>query len=291
MALRPFDPHSDFTAIGEFLTGLYLPGNRDGNWFSPVWEYAYTHPWFDDCSTSRIGVWEEEGRIVAVVTYEFWLGEAFCHVHPNFEDLKPEMLNHAEAHLSKEDGTLHVFVCDFDSAFEATVSSRGYERHADCDRPMSEFVIPDPFPPIPLVEGFRLTTLAEENDLEKVGRVLHRGFDHPGELPPGGVEEQRRMQSGPNFRPELTMVAVGQDGEFVSYCGMWFDAVNGFAYVEPVATDPDYRRRGLGRAVVLEGIRRCGELGATAAYVGTDMPFYLSLGFRALFTVNCWRRP
>ena len=55
-----------------------------------------------------------------------------------------------------------------------------------------------------------------------------------------------------------------------------------------VLCHPDYRRRGLGRAVVFEGIRRCGELGATVAYVGTDMAFYRSLGFRKLFTANCW---
>ncbi len=39
---------------------------------------------------------------------------------------------------------------------------------------------------------------------------------------------------------------------------------------------------------MLEGIRRCGELGAAVAYVGTDIPFYLALGFNKLFTLNCW---
>ena len=60
--------------------------------------------------------------------------------------------------------------------------------------------------------------------------------------------------------------------------------------MEPVATDPDYRRIGLGTAAVLEGIRRCGELGATVAYVGTDKQFYLAMGFKKLFTLNCWIR-
>ena len=85
-------------------------------------------------------------------------------------------------------------------------------------------------------------------------------------------------------------MVVAPGGDFVSYCGMWYDRHNRFGYVEPVATDPDYRRRGLGRAAVLEGIRLCGVSGATVAYVGTDKPFYLSFGFRKLFTLNCWRR-
>jgi len=96
------------------------------------------------------------------------------------------------------------------------------------------------------------------------------------------------MQSGPNYRKGLAIVAEAPTGDFVAYGGMWFDPVNRFGYVEPVATDPDYRRRGLVRACVLEGIRRCGELGATVAYVGTDKPFYLSFGFGKLFTLNCW---
>jgi predicted N-acetyltransferase YhbS len=45
---------------------------------------------------------------------------------------------------------------------------------------------------------------------------------------------------------------------------------------------------GLGTAAVLEGIRRCGELGAKVAYVGTDKSFYLAMGFKKLFTLNCW---
>jgi len=47
---------------------------------------------------------------------------------------------------------------------------------------------------------------------------------------------------------------------------------------------------GEGRATVLEGVRRCGERGATAAYVGTAMPFYQALGFRQVYNCSAWRR-
>ena len=67
------------------------------------------------------------------------------------------------------------------------------------------------------------------------------------------------------------IVVEAPDGRFVSYCGMWYEPVHSIAYVEPVATDPDYRRMGLGRAAVMEGIRRCGALGATEAWVGSDL--------------------
>ncbi len=79
-------------------------------------------------------------------------------------------------------------------------------------------------------------------------------------------------------------------GDFVAFGGLWFDPVNRISFVEPVATDPEYRGMGLGTAVVLEGVRRCSELGATVAYVGSDLPFYQAMGFKKLFTLNCWFR-
>jgi predicted N-acetyltransferase YhbS len=71
---------------------------------------------------------------------------------------------------------------------------------------------------------------------------------------------------------------------------MWYEPVYKIAYVEPVATDPDYRRMGLGRAAVMEGIRRCGVLGAGTACVGSSRPFYLSMGFRQVYTISTWQR-
>ena len=58
--------------------------------------------------------------------------------------------------------------------------------------------------------------------------------------------------------------------------------------MEPVATDPDYSRLGLGKAPVLEGIRRCADLGAKEAFVGSDQLFYQAIGFRKVFNTACW---
>jgi len=41
-------------------------------------------------------------------------------------------------------------------------------------------------------------------------------------------------------------------------------------------------------AAVLEGVRRCAELGATVVYVGSWQPFYLGIGFEKLFRHVCW---
>lgn len=71
---------------------------------------------------------------------------------------------------------------------------------------------------------------------------------------------------------------------------MWFDEVNKTAEFEPVGTHPDYRRLGLGRAMMLHGMRRVRDAGAThmtvACLGGSGHPkawgLYRSLGFREL---------
>jgi predicted N-acetyltransferase YhbS len=204
------------------------------------------------------------------------------------------MLDYAEKRLFGISRTgrryVQAFVNDFDPEFEALVQSRGYQRAADYDRPMSQFIIPDPFPQITLPNGFRLKSLQDDNDLHKIDRVLWRGFGHEGEPSQDGIEGRRKMQSVPNFRKDLNIVVKAPDGNFASYSGTWFEQTNRIAYVEPVATDPDYRRRGLGKAAVLEGIRRCGELGATVAYVGSAQAFYMAMGFTKIYTSQCWTK-
>jgi len=152
MTLRTFKGGSDYEAVSEFLAGLYQPENRDGNWLQPIWEYAYTHPWFDEASVGKVGIREDEGRIVGVVTYELRLGEAFFNTHRDCARLKPEMLAYAEDHLSAygDDGRrrLRAYVADFDDAFEDVVVARGYKKHPDSHRHMSQLVIPSPFPAI-----------------------------------------------------------------------------------------------------------------------------------------------
>lgn len=203
------------------------------------------------------------------------------------------MLTWAEAHIaSVKDGvkTLKLYINDRDDEFQRIAQEAGYANSGKSEQ-MSHFVIPKPFPAISLRDGFRLKSLADDNDLRKLHRAIFRGFDHGQEPADDGTEERRFMQSAPNFDKDLNIVVEAPDGNFVSYCGMWYESVNRIAYVEPVCTDPDYRRKGLATAAVLEGIRRCGERGATVAYVGTaTKPVYMAMGFQKIYNTSIWQR-
>ena len=289
---RRYRRETDFDAVSDFLVQHYLPENRDGNCFQPIWEHSYTHPYTDLSLLDRIGIWEDNSRIVGVAFFETHLVDVFLNTHPEYQFLKPQMLTYAENHMTDRDSTgngfVRVYVNDFDGGLKKIVESRAYRRDPKHDRTMTQFSIPTQFPKIRVPRGFVLKSLAEDNDLRKIHRVLHRGFNHPGEPSEDGLDDRKKMQSGPHFRKDLSIVVEAPTGDFVSYCGMWYDPANRFGYVEPVATDPDYRRLGLASAAVLEGIRRCAGEGATVVYVWSDKPVYLSIGFKKIFSQQCW---
>jgi predicted N-acetyltransferase YhbS len=232
--------------------------------------------------------------LAAVANYEGRPGEIFFQIHPEFHFLKTEMLEYSEKNLSVkgENGQnkIAIWINDFDIEFEFIAQARGYRKIAEAKESWSILEIRNPGPGIRAPSGFALQSLADENNLNKLDRLIHRGFNHPGEPPDEGVLGKQRMQSAPAFRKDLNIVTVSEDGTYCSYCGVWLELANQIAYVEPVCTAPDFRRRGLGTAAVLEGIRRCGLEGAGIAMVGSDQPFYLAMGFKKLFGINLWAR-
>lgn len=294
--LRSYQGAKDYKLVNDFLIETYPQEGNYPNWLQPRWEYMHFHPMQDASNLDKIGMWEDSGKIVAVVTYEMYLGEAYFNVHPDYTHLKKEMFEYAEANLMGQSGKypdkkyLSAHINDFDGELEAIAGAKGYLK-TETDKPwcdMTMMYIPNPFPEIKLPEGFRLQSLDDDNDLYKVDRVLWRGFDHEGEPPEDGVEGRKKMQSAPNFRKDLNIVVVAPNGDFVAYAGIWLEETNKYAYIEPVATDPDYRRMGLGKAAVLEAVRLCGQLGATIAYVESSLPIYLSCGFTRIFGRYPW---
>ncbi len=297
LQFRHYNRVNDYAKVSEFLIRHHAPGNLDGNWLEPAWEYMHFHSALDVANMGKFGIWEEAGAIVAVVHYEWRQGEAFFQFHPGYRHLRVEMLDHAEANMtgiSGRDGRpyLCAYVNDNDPEFLSLVQSRGYTNDPEETRPLYRFDIPDPFPVFPLAEGFRLTSLAEDCDWAKVHRVLWKGFGHGDDVPmtKEEFESRRLMFDTPKARRDLKIAVAAPNGDFVAFCGMFYEPSGRFAYVEPVATDPHYRRLGLGKIAVLEGIRRCAALGATVAYVGSDQAFYQAIGFRKVYNSECWAK-
>ncbi len=288
--MRTYDHEADYDAISQFLIRIYRD-EPPHNWLQPRWEYAHSHPMMDTENLGKIAIWEDDGEIVAAVLYEDKVGANHVQLDPRYPGLKREMLEYAKENLvgdMKAGRGTYVFLNNHDAEFGELAEELGFEPKPEHAEPMSRYVIPTSFPEIQLADGFRLQSLADEFDVEKVHRVMHRGFNHDGEPPQDELEDRRRKLSVGGLRRDLTMVAVAPDGDYASFAGIWPVPESTACYIEPVATDPDYRRMGLGTAVVLEAVRRCAQEGATVAYAGSDPPFYKSMGFEICGRSTPW---
>src|SRR5207249_11786340 len=65
------------------------------------------------------------------------------------------------------------------------------------------------------------------------------------------------------YRGDLHVLVEAPDGTMAASTIMWLDEVNKTAEFEPVGTHPGYRRRGLGRAMLLHGMHLARAAGAT----------------------------
>jgi predicted N-acetyltransferase YhbS len=291
--IRPYVHERDYDRVNEFLVETYRPGDCFSNWLQPRWEYMHYHPYIKNLDLSKIGIVEEHGKIIGVVHPEHQEGQIYFQVHPEHDAVKESLVDYAEETFrgrSKKDGReyLAFYINEHDAELEGIALERGFEKRPEFSEENSRIVLDHPIPEVPLPAGFTIQSLADENDFYKINQVLWRGFNHEGPAPDEEVQSRKDMQKAPNFRKDLNIVVVTQEGHFVSYSGIWFVEENRVAYVEPVATDPEYRRMGLGKAAVLECVRRAARLGAEIAWVGSGQDFYKAIGFVKMFDFDVW---
>ncbi|MFG2648927.1 GNAT family N-acetyltransferase [Streptomyces sp. NPDC048436] len=104
------------------------------------------------------------------------------------------------------------------------------------------------------------------------------------------VEAYQGVRQTTGYRGDLHILVEAPDGTMASSTIMWLDEANKTAEFEPVGTRPDYRRLGLGRAMLLHGMRVARSAGAThvtVACLGAPghpqaRGLYYGVGFREL---------
>lgn len=275
----------DFFKVYDFLKRINQENVTTPNFLWGRWEWMFSLPYLNKSFLDRIGIWKDDDKIVALATYETDIDEAYVCVDKDYHYLKEDILKHVQHNFS---GEHKVLIDDNDLEFQRIAITNGYR--ATQNKQCTAMIDINESISYELPLGFSVVSLAENFDLYKYNKVLWKGFNHEGEPPT--TEEQminRKISlSGPHVNLEHKMAVVAPNGEFVSFCGMWYDSDTDYALVEPVATDPKYRMMGLGKAAVLEAVIRCGKLGAKRAYVGSSQQFYYNIGFYPVSTETFW---
>jgi mycothiol synthase len=302
--LRAYQAEDDYWRIRQFLREVSLLNDRhDFAWSLLRWDYWIWHinkNIFNFDLRKVVHLWELNGQIVAVLNPDS-RGETFFQIHPVFRELisVSEMLDLAEQCLAKEnergDKELIVWVNADDSAAKKCFAQRGYLRSRYSAEHMRRRSLSLPLPDCAPPAGYAIRSLGDERELSARSWLSWKAF-HPDEPDEKyqGWHWYANIQRVPLYRRDLDLVAVASNGELVAFCTVWFDDVTRTAVFEPVGTHPAHQQRGLGKALMAEGLRRAGLLGADLATVSSyglaAHALYESVGFTQFDLLEPWIR-
>lgn len=283
---RSFRILCDMPAVYNFLCDVFSPDNRNGV-MPPFVEYALSSDWMDASLCHRWRIWEDEGNMVGFCFTENPRTDVYFCLRPGYEYLADEMMQYADQHLGEGDDKRRLVIFEAQTAFIQAAEKAGY--HKEFGYIEYGYYFDQPFER-KLPEGYRFTAPGEL-DVAKADECCWKGFDHEAEEGPwdGDIESGLHLMAAPHATPECAMAVVDAKGNYACYGGMWWTPKNKLAYLEPLCTVPEHRKKGLAAALLCEMARRMGEKGATLMTGGGD-PFYQKIGFRPLCTWTFWKK-
>ena len=101
-------------------------------------------------------------------------------------------------------------------------------------------------------------------------------------------EDYARFMRLPGYERALDIVVVTPEGEIAAFVNGWLDPLNRIGDFGPVGARPAYRRQGLTRLALLEGLQRMKRRGMVRACVSTNIAntaargLYESVGFKVV---------
>ena len=219
-------------------------------------------------------------------------------LHPQHRAAEPQMLAWAEEHLSQaaaegEGAALMQISLQSDTQRNDLLQQHSFVRSNDF---LASHVLDlEPLPELPapdLAPGFALRDMTGEENWEQRVEV-HRAAFAPSKLT---LEKYTRARRMPTYRPDLDLVVTAPNGDFAAFCILWLEEENGVALFEPVGCHPAYQRKGLGRAVLYEGLQRLCASGVRRAHVGSwgedsaGAGLYRAVGFRLIDRFYEWHK-
>jgi mycothiol synthase len=294
---RPYNDERDLDAMQQLLVrgraannGTYYIHSGDLNW----WLY---YPPLEGENWNDIYLWDDPeypGQILgwALASPVFAGFDVFIQPELRGSLAALEMLLWAEEKalqvtrgLGK--ATIYVlWVLHDDKFLDRHFRQRGYR----LARGMVHLVrnMDEPIPPSKENGEFTVRACKGEQEVEKRARAQYGAFGSSAPFE-RYLERFRKFMRSPVYDHNLDIVAVTANGQIGAFCIVWIDALTRVGLFEPVGTHPTFQRRGMGRAVMLEGLRKLADTGMNQAIVSTfednqaAIKLYESVGFQ---TVN-----
>jgi len=285
LTFRPYRTEDDYWRVRNFLREVFLlNGRREHSWHVARLDYWRQHLVLNlqVCGPLEqvITLWETaDGQIAGVVHPVGW-GEVRLHVHPHFRTpvLENEMLTHAEEKLPdrSQAGKRIVYVPVFSTDInrQQVLAQRGYSRRGGRAHYWSRD-LDAPIPEVPVAPGYTIRAMGDPAEHPARSWASWRAFhaDEPVTNYDGDWSWYQNIQSAPLYRRDLDMVAAAPNGEIAAFSTFYYDDFSRSAVAVLVGTAAEHQRRGLGKAVMFEGLRRLQRMGCTRVLAnGYDPP-------------------
>jgi ribosomal protein S18 acetylase RimI-like enzyme len=257
---------SEIEELRQFLVRSYASVLKPFNWRLAMlenWIFASRYLEPVEHFTSRVHLWRKtSGELAAFVIR----GTNFVHLQVDYQQryLEEELLCWAEGHFANEQGKINLLVYDWDTQRQELLGSRGYQNlGAIEDLRIYDLVRPIPSPVLP--PGYRFATMSEFSDFAERVELENRVWDV-------SLNEDwlRGKRTSPSYAPEGDLLVLSPEGRMAAFSLVWVYPDNCTAEIDPIGTHPDFRRKGLARALVQESFRRMRERGTRYAYIASE---------------------
>ena len=294
---RSFHWNKDFDKIQEFLFNTYKLTKSFHNWIPSMFENMQFGPCgtpYMDEEDEYVKIWEDGDVGIVAVTICKPSGDCRFFMHPDYYEYGDTFVEAIETQAKEmkagdSEKKIYFVVEECDSVREEVLKQRGYDNSGVCEH--NRF-LPQNYevPEIKLPPGYSIRHVDIEKDLVLYKEVQSSVFSHCNSMT---LELAKKYASAKFYHPERDIVVVAPDGKFAAFTTGRMDPISKLAETEPVGVHPDYRQRGLGKAIVYEGIRRLQQhgaeaiviLGAASSEAATKL--YDSIGFERR-NVNAW---
>jgi mycothiol synthase len=247
-----------------------------------------------------VTIWEDDHGVAAWVLDGPRHKESDIQVRPDLKgtDFEREVMDFAEAHLLElmnrhgiEGDKIFAVAFQGDDFLRQYLSESGWIHDGNPPWVLNRISLDD-LAKAELPEGYIIRAATGIEDAAGLAEVHKASF---------GVawtaESYRKVMESPGYAAEREFVVVAPDGNFAAFTVTWHDPANRMGLFEPVGTHSDYRRKGLGKALLLTVLHHMKTLGMEFAEVvneGTNegsRSLYLSCGFRPWHHIDNYEKP
>ncbi len=267
LIIRPCQDEDDYFRVRNFLRQVFLLNNRlEHSWHVARLDYWRWHfiatcqatPPFEQVTVN----WETENGEIAAVLHPIGGGEIRAHIHPRFRgpELESAVYSYAAEHISeKSENSAYLIAPVFtdDLLRQETLARLGFTRQPGWNHHFWRD-LDAPLPEAPAPAGYAIRSMGDGSEHASRSWCSWRAFhsDEPDANYDGDFSWFQNLQSAPLYRRDLDVVAAAPDEKIAAFCTIYYDDYTRSAVTVLVGVAAEHWQRGLGKAVMIEGMRR-----------------------------------